>query len=428
MHTQLMIGQRQLTILQCSAIINILRGVQQGSKDRRAPIREPVCYTDLVSHFEALNPWLFSCLRDTPPPEHRPDIPSLIAAVKKNRLALFFHRWLLRYSADPYAGEILMTMKSDLLFIQRSALMKLSATKELLEQCNRDGIKTILLKGIGLSQILYGDPCQRMSVDVDIMIDRNQIFEIHQLLLAKGYQTDVKTDLLKTRRERILRRYKDLIYVHPTFGFSIEIHWRLESNARFFQVSFEQLWESRSTVNINSFSVACLGDIDNLIYLSLHGAKHYWKRLQRLTDIKDLIQSRTWDWNEVISRATKYNALYPLLITEELISSIYGDLIPQLQESAHNQRLIRCLTKHCLRNLFSDPDEVTIDRQLWNFYLISSLAPQIHYKFSFLSLFLSGGYSAAFKGQSGELSHLSYFRAPFRQLFSLLKRKRRRRV
>ena len=65
---------------------------------------------------------------------------------------------------------------------------RLALLHDLLGRLSGDGVDTLALKGMALSQLLYGTPFARPSADVDLWVPPSQRAQARQALLAKGWR------------------------------------------------------------------------------------------------------------------------------------------------------------------------------------------------------------------------------------------------
>ena len=59
-----------------------------------------------------------------------------------------------------------------------------------------------------------------------------------------------------------------------------------------FSLDVEEVFENTSLVKAGQGEISTLCDEDNFIYLSLHGAKHFWSRLIWIADVAMFISKK----------------------------------------------------------------------------------------------------------------------------------------
>jgi hypothetical protein len=170
-----------------------------------------------------------------------------------------------------------------------SELMKVV---KILEENN---IESISFKGPVLSQLAYGDVVSRQYCDLDILVDENNIDKVCNLLKEKNYQFD---ELLFKKIFENKSIFHD-ITIYKENIVNIEFHWRLFSDE--YKTDFTSL-NLNDYVTYSSISNIQLKIFKNeltLLYLSIHGTKHNWERVEWLVDIVKLVENTQLNWNEV---------------------------------------------------------------------------------------------------------------------------------
>ncbi|MFC4811408.1 nucleotidyltransferase family protein [Paenibacillus sp. GCM10023250] len=195
-------------------------------------------------------------------------------------------------------------------------------------------IRTMVLKGPILAEILYGDLSLRTSKDLDILVDAGDVETAVGLLEEEGY---ICTDLEQLNISQRLTHHISLL--HPVKKIEVELHWRLNSHSSA-EPAFDDLW-IRSRV-LGRSSIHYLSHEDLFFFLVSHGARHGWFRLRWLTDIQ-LFMKLDVDWQQKMIPSLKhYNALVvgglAVLLTNQLLKT---DLPEAMMPFAHHRRTQR---------------------------------------------------------------------------------------
>jgi hypothetical protein len=141
------------------------------------------------------------------------------------------------------------------------------------------GLDMLVLKGVVLSQLLYGDVSRRGAGDIDLLVAPRHFMVAHALLESEGYVAVTAPNA----------GMRDLILRHSGSGQLIELHQRFSLNPGRLDISFERLWQERSLVGIGGREVAALPKGVEASYLAIHGSGHCWSRLSWLVDIAELV-------------------------------------------------------------------------------------------------------------------------------------------
>jgi len=144
-------------------------------------------------------------------------------------------------------------------------------------------IDALAFKGATLSQMAYGNIGLRQFGDIDILIQKSHRKEAVSLLIQEGYIPEIS---LKPETERGFYKSVNVIGLyHGTNGIYVEIHWELL--AKNYAVSWNKidLWQPHTACFINHIPLRTLNPEILLLYLCVHGSKHFFERLEWICDI-----------------------------------------------------------------------------------------------------------------------------------------------
>lgn len=198
---------------------------------------------------------------------------------KRHRLS---HRQIDNLLGESKSKEFIQTSLQSLEFLKHFI--------ELIDLLNLHNISYINFKGPLLSQLIYGDPTVRYSNDIDILIDKNDMDEINQILLDAGYTflNNMTWPDNKKQQGVLLNFMHHLGYWHREHGFMVEIHWSFSSMFPIRATALQEIISGNlQQENFYGRKLMTFSPEFNLLYLIFHGSKHAWQRLKWLVDIKD---------------------------------------------------------------------------------------------------------------------------------------------
>lgn len=223
--------------------------------------------------------------------------------------------------------------------------------ERLLTACGRLNIDVILLKGIALLQSIYRDDIsQRPMCDADILIHRDDLGAINQILTKAGYV--VQDGLSECFRDEV-RWAKGMSYakkLNNGLTIIIEVSWELLLNTayrRSINLDMKDVWGSRREIFIGSTRGYQLKKEVALIYYALHLVfPHTFHGDKWYHDIVRLSRD-DMDWAEVLALAAKWRVKKPLYYVLRLSNELFGNcLSPDILEPiepANPENLFR----HC---------------------------------------------------------------------------------
>ncbi len=165
------------------------------------------------------------------------------------------------------------------------------------EAMGRSGISFVSLKGPLLAYRLYGDVTARYYTDLDILTESGSAGHAADVLEQMGYTGAGLAWPRAARLQRMLMKHDNQVgYVHHDRMMTVELHWRLLANTSMSAKDLEAV-VSRNTMSIrvgeHSFNV--LSNELEILYLIIHGGKHYWRRLKWMVDVDTFIRTQEVD-------------------------------------------------------------------------------------------------------------------------------------
>ncbi len=174
-----------------------------------------------------------------------------------------------------------------------------------------------LFKGVSLANDFYGDIAMRQVYDVDLYVEQNSFEKAHEWLLNLGYKDSIGFNGFTNTQKRYFKYAgHDLSYYSDNKNLPelVELHWCLREGLGGY--SYEPKVK--------------MDQIDELLYLCVHGTEHAWFRLKWICDILQIVKSREFDWAKTVARAIDLNCMIHLKITWLVLNKYFQIEIPQL--------------------------------------------------------------------------------------------------
>jgi hypothetical protein len=205
-------------------------------------------------------------------------------------------------------------------------LFTLSLTAELfrvLERLDALGIPALLTKGPVLSARCYGDPGLRQYTDLDLVIRDVDILRATEAMIGLRYQP--KVPLQAIRAEKSPGEY---VFVQSDNNLLVEFHSERTFRYHPRPLSIDKVFDRQARVPFDGHDVPALSTEDELILISIHGAKHFWERLMWIADVAALVSRQTIDWNLGWKAACEVQAQRMLRVALLLATNILGARLP----------------------------------------------------------------------------------------------------
>lgn len=221
----------------------------------------------------------------------------------------------------PEAGETFRSW-------QRSqALFTLLLTAEmfrLFDAFRNAGIEALVTKGPALSLRCYGDSGLRQYGDLDLVVREKDITRVTELMLALDYEAAVPLSAI--RAKKIPGEYN---FRQKSTQLLVEFHTERTFRYHPRPLPIENLFQRRASVPFDGRDIPVLSLEDELILISIHGAKHFWERLSYIADVVAFVSRQALDWTKVESAAAEVGAERMLDAALRLAQDVLGAALPE---------------------------------------------------------------------------------------------------
>jgi putative nucleotidyltransferase-like protein len=159
-------------------------------------------------------------------------------------------------------------------------------------------VDLLLTKGPALSVRCYADPAVRQYSDLDLVVRHSDIRRATEFMIGLGYQPKIPLDAIAAGKTP-----GEYNFTKPGTPLLIEFHTERTFRYHPRPLPIETLFARSTSVIFDGRTVPALSLEDELILISIHGAKHFWERLLWITDVAALAQHPAVDWDRVNSAA-----------------------------------------------------------------------------------------------------------------------------
>lgn len=263
------------------------------------------------------------------------DVPAFLElVVHRHRIGPLAHGVLKRLADGPLPEELLWTLAQETRSNAIKVLQAQRAHRLLATWFAEAGMDWMPFKGITLAQSFYEEPTARHVHDLDVWVPSDALVRARAMLQSRGCRIvggDLHAELADRGPQHaayLERYYHEMQFVSPDVG-TLELHWRLADNPNLFSLSPEAVRARAKTLQVAGVQVAVMNELDLLLYLCDHGARHGWGRLKWLADLPRLLASQSWNWAEVFDRADQARSRHSLLLGLGLCVRYLGWAAPE---------------------------------------------------------------------------------------------------
>jgi len=194
---------------------------------------------------------------------------------------------------------------------------------QILDLLKNNSILCVPFKGPLLAQLAYDDFSLRSYGDLDLLIFEDDLCRTVRILEQQGFQPELTgdCDVLKA----FAKTEDNLAFVGFADRIVIEVHWELSGHYLSRPLGLAQVEPRLLFFPIANGNIQSLCREDLIVYLSVHGAKHQWQRLEWIYSLGEIVRSgANVDWDMVLAQAEKWRCfrmlMLGLLLAKEIVS------------------------------------------------------------------------------------------------------------
>ncbi len=194
------------------------------------------------------------------------------------------------------------------------------------------GLSVAVLKGVPLSEQLYGSPHARHVGDIDLLLTPRSLGSnipvITQLLESLGYtRINPPVELTPRRIRSYSRFWKDLTFQHAAEGFDVDLHWRL-FNHRMHPANRLLPGARYTSLTALGCTVRVLSLPDQFLHVAAHGVSDAWIYLKSLADVAGFLALLSpAELDAALTRAREFGLLSQVSAAIHLSNSWMGSSV-----------------------------------------------------------------------------------------------------
>jgi hypothetical protein len=209
----------------------------------------------------------------------------------------------------------------------QSVLTLMGRLTEVLQLFNQHDLSVLVFKGPVLAEVAYGENSLRQAGDVDVLIEIENFPRAKELLESLGYE--MVPALTSSQQKAHLNFHCEIQFVRDNGFTVIDLHWSLAPSAFPFALKTEDVFARSRESSVGGQRFRTFGVEDLILFQCMHGAKHYWSRLEWITSLAELIRSeKDIDWSQLITQARATKSLKMLALGLNLARKLGDVRIP----------------------------------------------------------------------------------------------------
>ncbi len=250
----------------------------------------------------------------------------VFATAQAHGLLPLLHKHLASAS-DNVPGPFLSRLKRESVANSQSVLHLIGKQLRVYKLFKEHGIPVALFKGPLLAQMAYGEISLRKAGDIDLLISREHFDQARVLLESLGYR--MHPNLTPAQQALHLNFHCELQFMRDDWFTVVDLHWDLAPRSFVFKVKAKEVLSRLQTVSLAGTPVETFGAEDLVLYQSMHGAKHLWRRLEWISALAESLRSMpAISWDTVVDRAASARATRMLALGLRLVQQFSDVNVP----------------------------------------------------------------------------------------------------
>lgn len=234
-----------------------------------------------------------------------------------------------------FPGSVGQALSAATTNIRLRLLQQTAELHRMLAVVQQSAIRVVALKGPALAQRYHGGPTRRECNDLDLLVPPESVEQALAIFLAQGYFFSEILWETPVQKAVYAKNFHHYHLYHAEKGTIVELHWRLYSSAHIDRAMDLSVWDRLESCRLGNLTVKVLSRHDSLIYLTVHGGGHRWRRLFWVYDIAVILQKEGGAFvEETYRRALSWGAGRYVLLGCHLARVLFGVVLPGPIEGA----------------------------------------------------------------------------------------------
>jgi Uncharacterised nucleotidyltransferase len=202
-------------------------------------------------------------------------------------------------------------------------LRMLAEMYRVLDRFAAQGIAVMVTKGPVLALRCYGFSFARQYTDLDFVLRDADVLRATETLISLGYDAKVPPSAVRANKPA-----GEYAFTQLATKLLVELH--TEKTFRYYPkpLSVERLLSRKASVRSGEQDVPALSVEDELLLISIHGAKHFWERMLWIADVAALITHNPIDWDRAMAITRAVDAQRMLRLALLLAVNVAGASLP----------------------------------------------------------------------------------------------------
>ncbi|SFC61967.1 nucleotidyltransferase domain-containing protein [Spirosoma endophyticum] len=245
----------------------------------------------------------------------------LFSLADRHRVAPFLYRTLQDLPNIP--AKFLTRLQHECQITATDSMLKLHEYHRVAKLLSEHNIKHIAFKGVYLAENNYPDRSLRSIGDLDILVEKNSLFEVIQLLEADQYQLGHQyKHYLQYNKRIILADLQEVSLFKPFFNkshFDIDLHWEIDClNKQYASFCLQDILTPPLLVKEHQI----------IILVIHHGVINIWQKIIYINDLYFSLNNKDINWSWLLQELRQYGLETVFLVGVQWCHQIWNLPLP----------------------------------------------------------------------------------------------------
>ena len=274
-------------------------------------------------------------------------------------------------AVDLVPSHVLARLKRESVANSQSVLHLIGKQLKAARLLKDRGVRVAIFKGAVLAQMAYGEVSLRQAGDIDMLIDRADFAAARSLLESLGYEMAPR--LTEPQLASHLAFHCEIPFMRDEWFTIVDLHWGLAPRSFVFGLKTADVMSRLQYESLGGTTIETFCDEDMVLYLSMHGTKHLWHRLEWIVSLAELVRASTnIDWDVVVQRAEDAHATRMLALGLRLVEEFSDVKIgPQILKAVDPENVMKQMAMEIRVTIFTRSHNIeSTQTNLYNFKIM----------------------------------------------------------
>lgn len=299
-----------------------------------------------IAHSPELNVLLMSCALDLSSEkeiqlsqflrQHQIDWDHLYTLANRHRVTPFLYRTLQGLPSIP--AKLLTRLQHECRIIATDNMLKLHEYHRIKKLLDEYEIEHVAFKGVYLAENNYPDSSLRSIGDLDILVKKNALFKVIQLLESDQYQLGHQyKHYLQYNKHIILADLHEVSLLKSFFNasyFDIDLHWEIDCLNK--QYAFFRLQDILiPTVLVKEHQI--------ILLVVHHGVNNIWQKIVYINDLYFSLNDENINWAWLLQELRQYGLETVFLVGAHWCQQLWNLPLPSFVKELIDSEKVRSM-------------------------------------------------------------------------------------